>query len=153
MVTDRQLTVFAVIFLSGVAAGFLCLLFQGSKSLPIEKRLTDIAAETAAGHYKDGSAKQAAVDAAVEVDLEGEFLQFDGKAGKSNGSWTRFRGADADNISKESVTLKESWPSGGPTRLWSVSLGEGHAGAAVLDGAVYILDYDEAFKGDALAIG
>ena len=150
MVNERQLTVSAVILLGGVAAGFLWLLFQGPKPLPIEKRLTDIAAETAAGHYLDGVPKKATVEVAVEVDLEGEFLPGDGVAGSSTGSWTRFRGERADNISESSVPLSDGWPAGGPTRLWSVALGEGHAGAAVWDGAVYVLDYDEEFQGDAL---
>lgn len=148
MLTYRQLVILATLLLSGVAAGFLFLLFQGGKSFPVEKRVTDIAAETAAGHYRLGTAAQAPPQ--VVVDLEGEFLKFDGKAGKSSGSWTRFRGADFDNISKESVPLSERWPANGPTRLWSVPLGEGHSGAAVWKGAVYILDYDEAFQGDAL---
>ncbi len=40
----------------------------------------------------------------------------------------------------------------GPGRiLWSVTaLGEGHAGAAVSDGRVYLLDYDETHKAEAL---
>lgn len=142
------MVVSATLLLSGVAAGFLFLLFQGGHSLPIEKRLTDIAAETAAGHYQAGPATQARVE--VVVDIEGEFLQFDGKAGKPSGSWTRFRGADFDNIRQESEPLSESWPESGPTPRWSVPLGEGHSGVAVWEGVVYILDYDEEFQGDAL---
>jgi len=34
--------------------------------------------------------------------------------------------------------------------LWSVELGEGHAGAAVAYGRVYVLDYDEELKADIL---
>jgi outer membrane protein assembly factor BamB len=34
--------------------------------------------------------------------------------------------------------------------LWSVQLGEGHAGAAVANGRVYVLDYDERRQADAL---
>jgi outer membrane protein assembly factor BamB len=34
--------------------------------------------------------------------------------------------------------------------LWSVDLGEGHAAPSVLNGRVYILDYDEAQRADAL---
>ena len=111
--------------------------------------MTDIAAETAAGHYQPkGSVDLSASE--VAVDLQGEFITFDGESGKSTGAWPRFRGNDADNICKDSIPLSESWPSGGPAKLWSIPLGEGHAGAAVWEGIVYLLDYDEAFQGDAL---
>jgi len=64
--------------------------------------------------------------------------------------WPRFRGADLDNISKENTPLINSFESGGPKILWTLELGEGHAAPAVWDGLVYILDYDEAKKADAL---
>ena len=35
----------------------------------------------------------------------------------------------------------EVGPAGGPKRLWTVSLGEGYAAAAVRDGRVYVLDH------------
>ena len=34
--------------------------------------------------------------------------------------------------------------------LWSIELGEGHAGAAVRDGRVFVLDYDRAASADVL---
>jgi outer membrane protein assembly factor BamB len=46
--------------------------------------------------------------------------------------------------------LAESWPTGNPKPVWSVSVGEGHAGAAVLNGRVYLMDYDRSAKTDAL---
>ncbi len=66
------------------------------------------------------------------------------------GSWPSFRGADASNVSRESTPLARRWPEGGPPTLWSVDLGEGHAGAAVRGGRVYVLDYDEKAKADML---
>ncbi len=66
------------------------------------------------------------------------------------GAWPRFRGPNIDNISPERVGLARSWGSGGPKKLWSVSLGQGFAGPAVLSGRVYILDYDENAKADVL---
>jgi outer membrane protein assembly factor BamB len=66
------------------------------------------------------------------------------------GTWTRFRGADFDNIVKNSPPLKNSWTGNQPEILWSVGLGEGHAGPAVYDGKVYMMDYDEANRQDAL---
>jgi outer membrane protein assembly factor BamB len=74
----------------------------------------------------------------------GEFYQaFTGFPGNTPGSWPRFRGADFDNISKEKISLSDNWRDGGPNVLWSVDLGEGHAGPVIANGCVYILDYDE----------
>ena len=64
--------------------------------------------------------------------------------------WPRFRGADFDNISKEKVKLIDKWGNENPKILWKVNLGEGHAAPAVYDGRVYLLDYDENKKADAL---
>jgi outer membrane protein assembly factor BamB len=64
--------------------------------------------------------------------------------------WPRFRGADFDNISKENIRLISKFPATGPEILWKVELGEGHAAPAVYDGRVYLLDYDEKGKADAL---
>lgn len=64
--------------------------------------------------------------------------------------WNRFRGSDYDNISKERIPLIDSWGSAGPKILWKKAMGEGHAAPAVYDGRVYILDYDERTKSDAL---
>jgi outer membrane protein assembly factor BamB len=84
------------------------------------------------------------------VDLAGRFATFEGSPSAVASSWPRFRGADFDNISKESVALAETWPAGGPPVLWSLQLGDGHAGPAVRHGRVYILDYDEKARADAL---
>jgi outer membrane protein assembly factor BamB len=66
------------------------------------------------------------------------------------GIWPCFRGADNDNISKETTKLIDHWPSEGPKVLWKKELGEGHAAAAVYGGRVYVLDYDERKKSDVL---
>ncbi len=93
----------------------------------------------------------AAKKAAAEVVKIGEFgEQFSGHPSLLSASWPRFRGAEADNISKEKVRLANNWGAQGPQKLWSVPLGEGHAGAAVANGRVYVLDYDEEQKADAL---
>ena len=65
-------------------------------------------------------------------------------------SWKRFRGGDFDNICKQNVKLADKWPEGGPKILWRVKLGEGHAAPVIQNGRVYLLDYDEEKKGDAL---
>ncbi len=64
--------------------------------------------------------------------------------------WPRFRGADFDNISKTGLKLIDKFPADGPDILWSVELGEGHAGPAVFNGAVYLMDYDEEKRADML---
>jgi outer membrane protein assembly factor BamB len=64
--------------------------------------------------------------------------------------WTRFRGQDFDNINKEKVKLIDHWGKEGPRILWKIQVGDGHAAPAIYDGRVYILDYDEQTKSDAL---
>jgi outer membrane protein assembly factor BamB len=66
------------------------------------------------------------------------------------GDWPRFRGIDLDNISKDPTPLAESWDSSGPAIIWRTALGEGYAGPAVHNGRVYLLDYNERKKADAL---
>ncbi len=78
------------------------------------------------------------------------FESFDSEPATSGGAWPRFRGAFFDNISRERIALAERWDSDGPPVLWSVDLGEGHAGPVVHRGRVYLLDYDEASRADVL---
>ena len=66
------------------------------------------------------------------------------------GSWPQFRGPNRDNVSSAGHALADAWPESGPPVLWSVELGEGHAAPAVHRGRVYLLDYDEDEKADAL---
>jgi outer membrane protein assembly factor BamB len=66
------------------------------------------------------------------------------------GSWPRFRGAYFDNISRDSTPMAEAWDSAGPPVMWKATLGEGYAGAAVHNGRIYILDYNERRKADML---
>jgi outer membrane protein assembly factor BamB len=66
------------------------------------------------------------------------------------GDWPRFRGADFDNISKDSTPLAETWDTTGPPILWKATLGEGYSGPVVRNGRVYLLDYNERKKADVL---
>jgi outer membrane protein assembly factor BamB len=76
--------------------------------------------------------------------LPGELSTGEGEAAPEiPGSWPCFRGPDRDGVGREDIPLAESWPPEGPPRLWSLPVGEGYAGAAVRDGRVYLLDYDE----------
>ncbi len=65
-------------------------------------------------------------------------------------TWPRFRGEYFDNISRSTVPLIDRFPEGGPRVVWKTGLGEGHAGAAIYKGAVYVLDYDEEERADLL---
>jgi outer membrane protein assembly factor BamB len=65
-------------------------------------------------------------------------------------SWPRFRGIGFDNISRSPVKLREKFGASGPEIRWTLPLGEGHSGAAIYKGLVYILDYSEEQKADLL---
>lgn len=65
-------------------------------------------------------------------------------------SWPNFRGENFDNISKSKITLTSKLNPNKNKTIWSITLGEGHAGAAIWKGLVYILDYDEQLKADVL---
>ena len=90
------------------------------------------------------------VSEAAEADIGSVFASFEGIPSQVPGSWPRFRGSDFDNISKEALPLAEGWGPEGPEVMWSVDLGEGHAGPVVSGGRVYILDYDEEERADIL---
>ena len=78
------------------------------------------------------------------VKIEGHLAVLDGVAGDMEGAWPWFRGANYDAVSLEKdVTLAGSWPVDGPGVLWSVDVGEGYAGPAILNGKVYLVDYDK----------
>ena len=65
-------------------------------------------------------------------------------------TWPRFRGADYDNISRSAVPLRENPGNAESEIIWSAEMGEGHSGAAIYRGLVYVLDYIEAEHADFL---
>jgi len=86
-----------------------------------------------------------------EVIHLGAFYQsFSAVPGNLMGSWPRFRGSDFDNISKEKIKLINGGNDVIPNILWSVDLGEGHAGPVIAEGRIYVLDYDEANRREIL---
>ena len=90
-------------------------------------------------------------DSAVEIVRIGAmFTRFASSIPDLEESWPRFRGPDLDNICKSDTRLKSSFGGNAPGILWSVDLGEGHAGPAIYKGAVYLLDYDEEKRADML---
>ncbi len=86
----------------------------------------------------------------ADVDIGSVFAAFEGTPSQVPGAWPRFRGVDFDNISKENVRLADNWRESGPNILWSIDLGEGHAGPVVSEGRVYVLDYNEEERADIL---
>jgi outer membrane protein assembly factor BamB len=95
--------------------------------------------------------KKAVVDADEPVKITGQLTKYDGKPADLPGAWPRFRGPNFDAIStNENVKLARSWPQSGPNVVWSIDVGEGYAGAAVLAGRVYMLDYDQEKKEDVV---
>ncbi len=92
---------------------------------------------------KDGSADTLVV-------IGEKFKEYSTFTSALTGKWPRFRGADMDNINKEKIKLIDNWGKYGPKILWKVELGEGHAAPVIYNGKVYILDYDERKKNDAL---
>jgi outer membrane protein assembly factor BamB len=82
--------------------------------------------------------------------LAGALTRSGGQAGNLPGAWPQFRGPNRDGLSPETCRLARAWPASGPRELWGVDVGEGYAGAAVLNGRVYLMDYDREKKQDAL---
>ncbi len=85
-----------------------------------------------------------------EVDIGEIFNSLNSPESQLKETWTSFRGGDQDNISKSSIKLIEKFNDTIPDIRWSVELGEGHAGAVIYEGIVYILDYDEEEGADLL---
>nr|WP_319571331.1 PQQ-binding-like beta-propeller repeat protein [uncultured Draconibacterium sp.] len=85
-----------------------------------------------------------------EVNIGEYFEEFASDYQVLEETWTNFRGADHDNISKSPVKLVESFGAEGPKILWSKKLGEGHSGAAIYKGLAYVLDYSEEERADIL---
>ena len=82
--------------------------------------------------------------------LIGKLTSFPADAPKLPGAWPRFRGERFDGVAEPGVTLARSWPPHGPTALWSIEVGEGHAGAAIWNSRVFVVDYDRPASADAV---
>jgi outer membrane protein assembly factor BamB len=85
-----------------------------------------------------------------EVKLEGTLVKSDGIPSDLPGAWPRFRGENFDAVSTEEISLAKTWPENGPEVLWSIDVGEGYAGPAILAGRVYLLDYDQQNQADVI---
>lgn len=148
---NRQLSLIMILLIVGMAAGFLVLLFKSPVPVVVEKRVTDVAAERAAGTLKTAS-ESPTENSVATVDISGELARFAGQPGPATGDWPRFRGSGFQNCVDGGPALLGQWPAGAPPVVWKVKLGEGYAGPAVHQGRVFLLDYDEAKEGDALRV-
>ncbi|MHC4353355.1 MAG: outer membrane protein assembly factor BamB family protein [Planctomycetota bacterium] len=90
------------------------------------------------------------VDANEPIKIAGELTTFDGVPADLPGKWPQFRGPNFDSVSTQEITLARTWPATGPKVLWSVDVGPGYAGAVILAGRVYILDYDVEAQADVV---
>lgn len=88
-------------------------------------------------------------DSGVSALEERTLTEGSGKASALPGAWPCFRGAQRDGIARDETPLAGEW-TGTPRELWQIEVGEGYAGAAVLGGKVYLMDYDREGKADAL---
>ncbi|MGB2819545.1 MAG: PQQ-binding-like beta-propeller repeat protein [Phycisphaerae bacterium] len=86
----------------------------------------------------------------VPEKVQGKLETFDVRPPKVRGSWPGFRGPSRENISDDMTELARTWPEGGPPVLWSMEVGEGFAGPAILDGRVYLHDFDAARRSDVI---
>jgi outer membrane protein assembly factor BamB len=80
----------------------------------------------------------------------GTLLKGTGAPGKPRGDWPQFRGPARTNLAASASGLSRAWPEGGPRKVWEIRVGEGHAGPAVWQGRVYLMDYDRERQEDAI---
>lgn len=93
---------------------------------------------------------RAAGAAAAERPLTPQLQTFSAECPTAPGAWPCFRNARRDGLADDTTPLARAWPAAGPPKLWSLALGEGYAGAAVLDSRMVVLDYDRQASADAL---
>jgi len=84
------------------------------------------------------------------VKIQGTLVQLDGTPSDLPGAWPRFRGANFDATSTEDFSPARTWPSNGPDIVWSIDVGEGFAGPAILAGRVYLMDYNREQQADVV---
>ncbi len=84
-----------------------------------------------------------------EINIGEFFERFASKENELTEIWPRFRGENYDNIYKPQRKLINKFTDAQQV-LWSAKFGEGHAGAAIYEGLVYVLDYDEEKRADVL---
>ncbi len=84
------------------------------------------------------------------VNIGETFKEYKKLTSNLKGKWVNFRGSDYDNKVKDGVKLIDGWGNEAPKIMWKVDLGEGHAAPVIYNGKIYMLDYVENKKVDAL---
>ncbi|MEI6563853.1 MAG: PQQ-binding-like beta-propeller repeat protein [bacterium] len=140
----KEFITLLAVLLAGVAISALLLAWwRGAGNEPLISRRLPIP-----GEIPGIGANAAKSEVASKI---GEhFAAYPGVPSQLDGSWPCFRGTRHDNIAPPQEKLANSWPPGGPPVLWTVDLGEGYAGPAILNGRAYLLDYDAKENADSL---
>jgi len=86
----------------------------------------------------------------VSPESSAKLVKYDGVPADISGAWPRFLGENFDGISTEDIPLANDWDEGEPKEIWGIDVGEGYAGAAILNGRVYVLDYIQEKQMDAM---
>ncbi len=82
-------------------------------------------------------------ESAEQIEITGTFEKGTAEPSELPGRWPWFRGSGHDAIAADGdVKLLDKWSQNGPEVLWSMDVGEGYAGVAVLNGMGYMIDYD-----------
>ena len=87
---------------------------------------------------------------AEDITIGEHFKRFQEYETELTEKWPHFRGVNHDNILTTNYPINENWSTKEPRVVWSVPTGEGHAAAAIYNGLVYFLDYDEESRADVL---
>ena len=142
----RDLPVIATLALSVVAGLLFVIVFRGSNHplQPLRERQPGM--DRAAGDLEPNPQSPLALGKLVM----GKLVTDPGQPAPLPGDWRGFRGPNGDGIYSGPATIARQWGSGQPAMFWDVNLGEGYAGPAVLNGRVYLLDYDATNQADAL---
>jgi outer membrane protein assembly factor BamB len=128
-----------------VAVGVLCFgvfawwLHSGARDAAKEHERLPLTHKRGATAERESAAKN-----------EGTLIPGRAKPSSLPGDWPQFRGPNRDNVAHSSRPLAVPWPKEGPRVLWRIPVGEGHAGAVIHQGRVYLVDYDRRKWEDAI---
>ncbi len=128
--------------LAALGAALIAFLLLGGPGARAGSLATRVAGTDMAGKTRE--------QVTVAIETASTLLACDGVPASIEGAWPCFRGAKLDAISTERVQLARAWGPEGPPVLWTAEVGEGYAGAAVLNGRVYLIDYDREAQSDVV---
>ncbi|MFG0249146.1 MAG: PQQ-binding-like beta-propeller repeat protein, partial [Phycisphaeraceae bacterium JB051] len=105
---------------------------------------------TYASPLRDQSENRVVKTKIIEIGKDFDRFQPDSILKPFTGSWPCFRGVAGNNLVSDGTKLVKTWHENDPSVLWRQSLGEGYAGAIIVNERVYVLDYLEDQEADAL---